>query len=115
MGLPIIRRLLIMLDPEQRQACIVDPPSLSAAELARYAGRYGVRAIRMDGRRLMLQRPGRAPYPLRPLGGDLFVNDDTRDVVQFWRNDGHVVRMDFVNNIGVLTSADRSPTGVSPR
>jgi hypothetical protein len=107
-GLPIIRQLLIMLDPGARRACIVDPPSLSAPQLTGYAGRYGTRTIRNEGDALIYQRDGRAPYELRPLAHDLFASDETGDVVQFWRENGRVVRMDVVNNIGTLTSADKS-------
>ncbi|HEX5232723.1 MAG TPA: hypothetical protein VFW56_10845, partial [Bradyrhizobium sp.] len=88
----------------------VDPPSLSAAQLAGYVGRYGERTIRMDRGTLIYQRDGRGPYSLRPLTKDLFVVDATGDVVQFWRDEGGVVRMDVVNNIGVLATADRSVT-----
>jgi hypothetical protein len=95
-GLPIIRQMVVMLDPELRRVCIPDPPSLNATQLARYAGRYGIRTIRVAGATLILQRDGRKPYALRPLSGDLFVNNETGDVVQFWRQESRVVRMDFV-------------------
>jgi hypothetical protein len=114
-GLSIIRQLLIMLDPEQRRACVVDPPSLSSPQLAGYVGRYGERTIRMDRGTLIYQRDGRAPYSLRPLTKDLFVVDETGDVVQFWRDEGRFVRMDVVNNIGEFTSADKSSVPVSQR
>jgi hypothetical protein len=111
-GLPVIRQMVIMLDPERRQVCIPDRPSLSAARLAAYAGRYGIRTTRVAGTKLILQRDGNKPYALHGLGGDIFVNNETGDVVQFWRRDGRVVRMDFVNNVGVLTSADKSPAAL---
>ena len=114
-GLPLIRQLLIMLDPEQHRACIVDPPSLSAGQLGGYIGRYGARTIRKDGGTLIYQRDGRAPYVLRPLTQDLFASDETGDVVQFWRDHGRVVRMDVVNNIGVLTTEERSTTKLNRR
>jgi hypothetical protein len=114
-GLPIIRQLLIMLDPEQQRACIVDPPSLSAAQLAAYVGRYGTRTIRSEGGMLNYQRDERAPHALRPLAQDLFASDETGDVVQFWRHEGRVVRMDVVNNVGEFTSADKSSVPVSQR
>jgi hypothetical protein len=109
-GLPIIRQLRIMLDPERQRACIVDPPTPSFAHLAGYAGRYGMRTIRAKGGTLIYQLDGRSPFVLHPLADDLFAIEETGDVVQFWRNDGRVVRMDFVNNIGTLTTADRSPS-----
>jgi hypothetical protein len=114
-GLPLIRRLLIMLDPERRRACIVDPPSLSVGQLGGYVGRYGTRTIRKEGGTLIYQRDGRPPYALRPLTQDLFASDETGDVVQFWRDHGRVVRMDVVNNIGVLTSAHRSVAAIPPQ
>jgi hypothetical protein len=114
-GLPIIRQLVIMLDPERRQVCIPDPPAFSPAQLAGYAGRYGIRMIRVAGAMLILQRDGRRSYALRPLSGDLFVSDETGEVVQFWRDQGRVVRMDVVNNVGEFTSADRSSGTVSQR
>jgi hypothetical protein len=107
-GLPIIRKLLIMLDPERRRACIVAPQLLKVSQLADYVGRYGSRTIRTGGGRLIYRSDERGPYILRALGGDLFVDDETGDVIQFWRQNGRVVRMDFVNNIGTLTSEEKS-------
>ena len=107
-GLPIIRQLLIMLDPEKQTSWVVDPPVLSASDLAMFSGRYGIRTIRFKSGRLLSQRDDSRPYVLHPMGGDLFRLEGSADVVQFWREGGRVVRMDHISGPGALTQAAKT-------
>src|SRR5205085_8959794 len=105
--LPIIRQLMVMLDPEKKASWIVESPTLDAAARKEYVGRYGIRTIRIENGALIHQRDGRRSYKLTPLADDLFAIEETGEVVQFWRTNGRVTSMDHVNSDGIVSTAPR--------
>jgi hypothetical protein len=107
-GLPVIRRLTILLDPEGRRDWILQPPALGPAALHAYAGRYGARTIRVERGTLSYQRDGRSPVAFAPIGEDLFENPANGDRLQFRREGGRVVGFDLIADGGQIVAADRS-------
>jgi len=106
-GLPVIRRLTILLDPEGRRDWVLQPRAMSLAEMRAYVGRYGARAIRLEGRALLYQRDGRSPQALAALGDDLFETPTTGDRLQFRRERGRITGFDFIAAGGAVAAADR--------
>jgi hypothetical protein len=107
-GLPLMRQLLIGLDPEQQKAWVINQPVLSSNQRSHYIGRYGIRTVKIDGGALIYQRDQRPGYVMRPLSEDLFAIEETGEVVQFRRKDGVVIVMNHVSGGGVFTQAHRT-------
>ncbi|HKQ97500.1 MAG TPA: S41 family peptidase, partial [Candidatus Polarisedimenticolia bacterium] len=77
----------------------VHPYSLAGVNLAAYAGRYGIRSVRVEGEGLVYQRDGREPSRLVPMAPDLFAFPDTDDVrVRFRRAGDKVVGFDQITS-----------------
>jgi hypothetical protein len=94
-GLPILRQLTIVLDPEARRSWVL-APCTPATPLEDYAGRYELRTIRMEKDALVYQREGRAPFQLRCLAEDLFENPTAGDLIHFRRKGGRITGFDIV-------------------
>lgn len=70
----------------------VRPYSLDGVNLSAYAGRYGIRTIRVEAGELIYQRDGKDPSRLIPMAPDLFAFPDTDDIrVRFRRVGDKVV------------------------
>lgn len=94
-GASLLRRMLIVYDPEGRQTWLLEPgPARSA--LDDYVGRYGDSDIRQDGDHLVYQRDGRAPRALHHYGDDLFELRDPDAQLQFVRVGGRIVGFDLL-------------------
>jgi hypothetical protein len=95
-----LRRLAATAPPERRAGYEWDIPAVEARlkpialtdeALAAYAGRYGIRTVRVENHALVFQRDGRDPVGLRPLGADLFAFENSDAVrVRFRRSGGRV-------------------------
>lgn len=107
-GLPIIRQLRIMLDPEKRKVWVVEPRALSTAQLREFAGRFAIRTLRIEKGRLIYQRDERTPYRLTYLGDDLFAFEGSKDMLQFWRTAGKVTAADLINADGDVIRIERT-------
>ena len=86
------------------------PMTVPAADLPSYAGRYGIRTIRVENGALVFQRDGRDPIQLLPMARDLFAFTNTDDIrVRFRRGaDGKVIGFDQVTRDGQVVPSDRS-------
>lgn len=85
------------------------PPHPTRGDLQAYAGRYGIRTIRVESDALVFQRDGRDPLVLTPLEPDLFAFPNTPDIrVRFRRTDGKVTGFDQVTVDGQVVPSDRS-------
>jgi len=107
-GLPIIRQLQILLDPERRKSWIVEPKPLAPAKLLEFAGRFGIRTLRAEKGALVFQRDDRPAYKLTYLGNDLFRFEESGELLQFWRTKEQVNAMDLVSSDGDVIHADRT-------
>jgi hypothetical protein len=85
------------------------PITLAPGALAEYAGRYGIRSVRVDGSVLVYQRDGGDPLTLSPLGDDLFAFPNTDEVrVRFRRANGQVSGFDQVTSDGQVLPSERT-------
>jgi hypothetical protein len=85
------------------------PAAVSEDMLREYAGRYGIRSVRLTGGQLVYQRDGGPAHVLRPMGADLFAFPDTDDVrVRFRREAGRVVGFDQVTVDGQVVPSERT-------
>lgn len=85
------------------------PYSLAGVDLAAYAGRYGIRSVRVDGDGLIYQRDGRDPARLVPMAPDLFAFPDTDDIrVRFRRSGDKVVGFDQLTSDHQTLPSDRT-------
>jgi Peptidase family S41/N-terminal domain of Peptidase_S41 in eukaryotic IRBP len=85
------------------------PVALGDDALAAYAGRYGIRTVRVENHALVFQRDGREPIRLIPLAPDLFAfegNDTVR--VRFRRSAGRVAGFDQITRDGQTIPSDRT-------
>jgi hypothetical protein len=90
------------------QARVV-PVALPDDALAAYAGRYGIRAVRVENHTLVFQRDGREPVALRPLAPDLFAFSNTDDIrVRFRRSGERITGFDQVTRDGQAVGSDRT-------
>ena len=87
----------------------LEPPTTNRGDLEAYAGRYGIRTIRVENDALVYQRDGRDPLVLMPLAPDLFAFPNTSDIrVRFRRTSGKVTGFDQVTIDGQVVPSDRS-------
>lgn len=107
-GLPLIRQLTIMLDPQNQRSWIMDGPSIAPRELMPFTGRFGNRTLRVEGGVLVSQVDGSTALPLRHLGDDLFANDRTGDLLQFRREGEKVTEFDLFRTNGTSSVVARS-------
>lgn len=106
-GYGLMRRMTIILDPENNRAWAVAPGPLAASEQAPFVGRYGVRTVRLEGDTLIYQRDERRTYVMRPVGGDMFdLEEGSR--VQFRRQDGRVTGFLLIAPDGRSVDAPRT-------
>lgn len=89
-GLPVLRRLQFLLDPEGECGWLLGRQAPSAAELSAFGGQFGERSIRLQGERLIYQRQGGPERELHALGCDLFEIGGTQDQIDFRRENGSV-------------------------
>lgn len=97
-GTSLLRRMLIVMDPEGRQSWILEPGS-ARSPLADYVGRYGDAAITLDGERLTYRRDGRAPRAMSLYGDDLFELQEPDAQMQFVRENGRIVGFDMLGRM----------------
>ena len=84
------------------------PFDVKPAELQAYAGRYGIRTIRVENDALVLQRDGRPAVKLAPMGPDLFSLARTDQVrVKFKRSGNRIVGFDQVTDEGQIIPSQR--------
>ena len=77
----------------------VHPYPLDGVDLAAYAGRYGIRTLRVEAGGLIYQRDGSDASRLIPIGPDLFAFPDTPDIrVKFRREGDKVVGFDQITS-----------------
>jgi hypothetical protein len=106
-GFPVLRHLTIVLDPAKKRTWILDPSS-EKPTWADYTGRFGPRTIRLEQGNLIFQRDGRPANALVYLGGDLFDMPATGDRIQFFRNEGRVVRLEVITRENRVSSSERT-------
>lgn len=94
-GASLLRRMLLVYDPEGRRTWILEPGP-SRSPLNDYVGRYRDASVILEGDRLAYQRDGRAPRPLTLFGDDLFELHDPDAQVQFVRENGRIVGFDLL-------------------
>jgi hypothetical protein len=94
-GLPILRQMIVVLDPEARRSWVL-APCTPATRLQDYVGRYELRTVRIENGGLVYQREGRDPLQLRCLGEDLFENPAAGDLIHFRRREGRITGFDIV-------------------
>jgi hypothetical protein len=95
-GLPVVRQLRVLLDPQAEQGWILTPIALPAIRLQDYAGQYGIRRVSLRGDQLVYQRQGGAERALAPLGSDLFDIETPASQIQFERTNGSVSGMALI-------------------
>lgn len=106
-GLPVIRKLTIVLDPANKRDWVLDP-SNERPNWSDFTGRFGPRTIRLEGGKLVYQREGRPSYEMTYLGGDLFEIKATGDRVQFFRKGGRVDRFEIITSENRVSSSART-------
>jgi predicted aspartyl protease len=111
-GYGLMRRMTIVMDPENNLAWAVAPRALSPEAQADFVGRYGVRSVRQEGDALIYQRDDRPAYVMRPVGGDMFdLEEGSR--VQFRRVDGRVTGFLLIAPDGRSLDAPRTDQGAA--
>jgi retinol-binding protein 3 len=85
------------------------PIELSTKELKQYAGDFGPRHIKREDDQLVYQRDDRDPYPMIPMGDDMFMFEDLDYFrIQFERDDkGKVVKLVGIYENGRRDGNDR--------
>jgi len=106
-GFPVIRKLTIVLDPANKRTWVLDPAN-EKPTWSDFTGRFGQRAIRLEGGKLIYQRDARPSYEMTYLGGDLFEIQATGDRVQFFRKGGHVDRFEIISSDNRVSPAERT-------
>jgi hypothetical protein len=107
LGLPVIRKLTIVLDPANKLTWVLDPAREKPA-WSDFTGRFGQRTIRLEQGKLVHQRDGRPPFVLTYLGGDLFEIPATGDRIQFFRKEARVVRLELITKDNRISPAERT-------
>jgi hypothetical protein len=102
-GLPILRQMIVVLDPEGRRSWVL-APCTATTDLLDYVGRYELRTVRIENGGLVYQREGRDPFPLRCLGEDLFENPGVGDMIHFRRREGRITGFDIVSRDGRVSA-----------
>jgi hypothetical protein len=106
-GFPVIRHLTVVLDPANKLTWVLDPAK-EKPTWSDFTGRFGQRAIRLEDGKLLYQRDGRPAVEMTYLGGDLFEIPATGDRVQFFREDGRVVRFELVTKDNRIVPVERT-------
>lgn len=97
-GLPVLRRLRILLDPIGACSWLLNRQTPPASTLAEFQGQYAEgRSIRLEGDALIYQLAERPPQELHPLGADLFERGDTSDLLDFRRQNGSITGFTIVS------------------
>ena len=77
-------------------------------QLDGYAGKYGIRSIRVENGALVFQREGRPPTKLLPMAPDLFAMARTDQIrVKFRRSGDRVVGFDQITDDGQIIPSQR--------
>jgi hypothetical protein len=106
-GLPILRQMIVVLDPQARRSWVLSPCTPESTPMQDYAGRYTQRTVRIENGGLVYQREGRDPFPLRCLGEDLFENPGAGDMIHFRRREGRITGFDIVSRDGRVSAVAR--------
>lgn len=104
-GLGLIRRMKLLIDPAAERTWILG--SAKVSNPAAFAGRYGERTIRVQHGGLVFRRDGQRPFSMRPLGADLF-EIDVDTLVRFRRAGDRVVGFDQIFGDGGVLSSQRT-------
>lgn len=105
-GLPILRQMIVVLDPEARRSWLLTPCTPSTP-MQDYVGRYEQRTVRTENGGLVYQREGRDPFQLRCLGEDLFENPAGGDMIHFRRREGRITGFDIVGRDNGVSAVAR--------
>jgi hypothetical protein len=104
-GIGLLRRMKLLIDPARERTWILGSAKLSNPAI--FAGRYGERTIRVRHGGLVFQRDGQPPLSMRPLGADLFeIDGDT--LVRFRRSGDRVVGFDQIHDDGEVIPSERT-------
>ena len=106
-GLPILRQMIVVLDPEARRSWVLTPCTPASTSMQDYVGRYEQRTVRIENGGLVYQREGRDPFQLRCLGEDLFENPGTGDMIHFRRRQGRITGFDIVGRDNRISAVAR--------
>lgn len=107
-GLPLIRKMTVVLDPEEKRDWIVAPGD-AIGQPNLYVGHYGARSIRALNGALMYQREDRPPHKITPAGKDMFDVTDTGDQIMFHREGNRITGMEFISASGTYAFDPRTP------
>lgn len=108
-GMPVLQKLRIWLEPHNQRSWLATARSLGDTETEAYTGRFGIRKINRGSSGLIYQRDLSPERRLIYLGADhfLFEHDDT-DLI-FRRNDaGDIVGYTLLNEVGRPFEVSRS-------
>lgn len=106
-GLPILRQMIVVLDPEARRSWVLTPCTPASTPMQDYVGRYEQRTVRIENGGLVYQREGRDPFQLRCLGEDLFENPAAGDMIHFRRREGRIIGFDIVGRNDRISAVAR--------
>lgn len=103
-GLPVIRQLRFILDPEAEQSWLLTPLAMTPEKLSEYVGQYGVRRVSLKEGQLIYQREGGPERSMTPLDGDLFELGDSQDQLLFERVNGKVAKLKLITGSAQMLS-----------
>lgn len=107
-GLPILRRLKLLIDPAAQACWLLTRQDTGPNDLKGYTGKYKHLSVRVENEVLIYQKEGRPPHRLHYLCGDLFEIGSTGQEVDFRREDEKIVSMRIVTNDYQWVEVDRT-------
>lgn len=107
-GLHLIRRMSLVMDPEGQRTWVVGSRPISRLSQRPYIGRYGIRSIRSGHGVLVFQRDGRPALNLKPLAPDLFELVGSDVILFFHRKHGEVTGFDQIFRNGEVVQSLRT-------
>jgi hypothetical protein len=90
-GLPIIRQLRFVVDPQAERTWLISPLRLTRDQMAAYAGQFGVRQVFIRDDALIYRRGDGLERIMIPLGGDVFDLSQAAGVQLCFKRSGDVV------------------------
>jgi len=88
--------------------CRLHPFQPDPKQLDGYAGKYGIRSIRIENGGLVFQREGRSPTKLLPMAPDLFTMATTDQIrVRFRRSGDRITGFDQITDQGEIIPSQR--------